>query len=211
MGAKVTVLDLGLGNLHSVLRAFERVGAKAERVRSAEEVLAAERLVVPGQGAFADGAAALSGQLGDAVRQSIRSGVPYFGICLGMQLLFEESEEAPGAKGLGILEGKVLRLPEVVGADGRPAKIPQMGWNQVQGTQAHPMLRDGGWYYFVHSYYCAPKDASTIAGETVFGGEGGHRFCSAVARPGLFACQYHPEKSQRRGEEALGAFLEMKK
>lgn len=199
MNAKtVSVVNLGLGNLHSVVGAVERVGAKARIVEDVAGIEAADYLLVPGQGAFGDGARAVSGDLGVALRGRILSGTPYLGICLGMQLLFESSEEAPGAKGLGILKGKCARF--------EPApdrKVPHMGWNTTRAT--HPFVEDGAYYYFVHSFHCVPEDRSVVAAETEYGGT----FCSAVAQGNLYAVQFHPEKSQRRGETLLRKFLEL--
>lgn len=191
----VTVADLGLGNIQSVVRAFERLGASVLRTRSPTEISAARRVVVPGQGAFRDGAAALSGAMGHALRDAIARGVPYLGICLGMQLLFEDSEECPGTPGLGVLRGKVVRFVE-------RGKVPHIGWNQVSGE--HPLLPDGAWFYFVHSYHCVPDGAAVAVGHTDYDGT----FCSAVAQGPIFACQFHPEKSQEAGAEMLRRFLD---
>ncbi len=192
-----TILDLGLGNLHSVMRAVERVGARPVLVTGADEVATADRLLVPGQGGFAVGAATLAGGVGDALREYIAAGRPYFGICLGMQLLFETSEEAPGAAGLGVFGGAVRRLR---GEGGR--KVPHMGWNALES--AHPLLPSGAWMYFVHSYHCVPTDDSLVAATVDYG----EPVCAAIARGNCVATQFHPEKSQRRGEALLRRFLE---
>lgn len=194
----VSVVNLGLGNLHSVVGAVERVGAEARIVEDAAGIAAAQYLLVPGQGAFGDGARAVSGAVGSALRSRILEGVPYLGICLGMQLLFESSEEAPGAEGLGILKGKCVRF--------EPAperKVPHMGWNTTRTP--HTFVEDGAYYYFVHSFHCVPDDPAVVAAETEYGGT----FCSAVAQGNLRAVQFHPEKSQRRGETLLRKFLEL--
>ena len=165
----------------------------------------AERLVVPGQGSFRDGAVAAAGAVGAAVLNFLERGRPYLGICLGMQLLFEKSEEAPGAQGFGVLKGEVVRFPPPVeaGHPGARLKVPHMGWNQVRS--AHPYIDDQSWYYFVHSYYCVPADKSLVVGETEYG----LPLCTAVARGPIFACQFHPEKSHRAGRKLLRTFLEV--
>lgn len=194
----VSVVNLGLGNLHSVVGAVERVGAEARIVKDVAGIEAADYLLVPGQGAFGDGARAVSGALGEALRSRILEGVPYLGICLGMQLLFESSEEAPGAAGLGVLKGKCVRFtptPE--------RKVPHMGWNTTRTT--HAFVEDGAYYYFVHSFHCVPDERAVVAAETEYG----ETFCSAVAQGNLLAVQFHPEKSQRRGETLLRKFLEL--
>lgn len=192
-----TILDLGLGNLHSVMRAVERVGAEPVLERTPEAIGKAERLLVPGQGGFARGADALGGGVGEALREYLDSGRPYFGICLGMQLLFEASEEAPGARGLGFFEGRVRRL---AGGPGR--KVPHMGWNTLRSD--HPLFPAGGWFYFVHSFHCVPEDRSIVAATVDYG----EPVCAAIAHGPCVATQFHPEKSQRRGEALLRRFLE---
>jgi len=192
-----TILDLGLGNLHSVMRAVERVGAEPVLERTPEAIAAADLLLVPGQGGFAAGAAALEGGVGEALREYLRSGRPYFGICLGMQLLFEASEEAPGAPGLGHFEGTVRRL---AGGGGR--KVPHMGWNTLESR--HELFPAGAWFYFVHSYHCVPTDEALVAATVDYG----EPVCAAIAQGPCVATQFHPEKSQRRGEALLRSFLE---
>lgn len=202
MTDRVTIVDLGLGNLHSVARAFERVGAAPTIASDPDAIRGAERLVVPGQGAFRECAEALVAGLGDALREAIAAGTPYLGICLGMQVLFADSEEAPGARGLGIFPGRVVRFRhDLTARDGTRLKVPHMGWNQVSGR--HPLVEDGGWYYFVHSYYCVPDDDALVAGTATYG----EPFCAAIARDNVFACQFHPEKSQARGATLVERFL----
>jgi glutamine amidotransferase len=201
-GGRVTIVDLGLGNLHSVAKAFERAGAAAELTSDPEVLLRAERLVMPGQGAFKECAHALGGELGEAVRAWIDGGKPYLGICLGMQALFESSEEAPGEKGLGIFAGTVKRFSSTLAdGEGRTLKVPHIGWNQIESR--HPVFEDGEWYYFVHSYYCVPADESLVVATTDYGGP----FCSAIARNNVLACQFHPEKSQHAGARLIRRFL----
>jgi glutamine amidotransferase len=199
----VGLVDLGLGNLHSVARAIERAGATPSLCRAPEDVARAERLVVPGQGAFRDCARALEAGFGDAIREALARGVPYFGICLGMQMLFEESDEAPGARGLGVFAGRVERFGGGLRdeATGERLKVPHMGWNEVESS--HPWMPAREWFYFVHSYRCVPLDPAC----TVATADHGGAFCAAVAREGLFACQFHPEKSAGPGIELLRRFL----
>jgi imidazole glycerol-phosphate synthase subunit HisH len=200
----VTIVDLGLGNLRSVARAFERAGATATVSSSPETVRRADRLVVPGQGAFRDAVRALSEGLGEAVREVIRAGKPYLGICLGMQALFDESEEAPGERGLGVYAGSVVRfVDDMRDPDtGDRLKVPHMGWNEVSAD--HPLMPAWGWYYFTHSYHCVPADASLVVARAEY--QGG--FCAAVGRDNTFACQFHPEKSHREGQRLIERFLE---
>ena len=199
---RVAIVDLGLGNLHSVVKAFERAGANAELSTDPDVLSRADRLVMPGQGAFKECAHALAGDIGEAVRSWIDSGRPYLGICLGMQALFESSEEAPGAKGLGIFRGTVKRFArDLHDAEGHRLKVPHIGWNQIDSI--HPVFENRAWYYFVHSFYCVPDEKSVVAATTDYGGP----FCSAVARDNVLACQFHPEKSQDAGARVISHFL----
>ena len=205
--AEVLLVDTSMGNLRSVARALERVGARVELSADPDRIAAAGRVVVPGQGHFGDCARALEGGLGEALLAHIAAGKPYLGICLGMQVLFESSEEAEGARGLGVFEGTVRRFQsDLVDPDdpSRRLKVPHMGWNLVEG--AHPLLPARDWFYFVHSYYCDPVDPSRVVGSSDYG----MRFCAAVAKDNVFACQFHPEKSQRAGSALLARFVEGK-
>jgi len=206
----VTIADLGSGNLRSVAKALEAVGADAVVTADADAVARAQRLVVPGQGAFGACAAGLDrggGALRQAVRAHIDSGRPFFGICIGMQLLFEESEESPGTRGLGLLPGRVRRF-----ADRPELKIPHMGWNETRRGPAAGVgagrhlddVADGAFFYFIHSYYPDPARAEDVALRS----EHGVAFCAAVARDNVFACQFHPEKSQAAGLALLRRFVQ---
>jgi imidazole glycerol-phosphate synthase subunit HisH len=193
--AAVVVADLGSGNLRSVEKAFAAAGASVTVTADADRVARADKLVVPGQGAFGACAAGLDrggGALRQAVREAIAAGRPFFGICIGMQLLFEGSEENPEAPGFGIFPGRVRRFVDRAGL-----KIPHMGWNQTRVGPAGPPARcpDGAYYYFVHSYYADPARADDVA----LTSDHGVSFCAAVARDNVFACQFHPEKSQGAG------------
>ncbi len=211
---RLVVCDVGLGNLRSVERALAEAarsarthGVDVEVTREASNVRAADRLVLPGQAAFGDYARALSGGLGDAVREHLRAERPYLGICMGLQMLFDESEEAPGVPGLGVLAGRVVRLqPGTDGATGMPRKIPHVGWNTAQAVgEERGLLAPGDeeHFYFVHSFVVVPSDGAVIASTTSYG----ETFVSAVSCGNVFACQFHPEKSQRAGLALLERFL----
>jgi glutamine amidotransferase len=199
------LVDTGLGNLRSVQKALEAAGGTVVRTRDPEAIRRADRVVVPGQGGFGRCAVALAGGLAEALHESRARGVPYLGICLGLQVLFEGSEEAPGAKGLGWFSGTVRKLQA---ADG--LKIPHMGWNQVElASGGHPALSAAGgdqtWFYFVHSFHAVPEDPSVVRGVS---GYGPNRITAAVARDNVLATQFHPEKSQAAGLALLGRFLQ---
>jgi len=190
-----------MGNLRSVSKAIEHVAPQAEVLVTADpgSVLASDRVVVPGQGAMPDCMRQL-GESGarEAVIEAARS-KPFLGICIGLQMLFEHGEEGD-TPGLGLLPGNVPRFA-LTGL-----KIPHMGWNEVQQTRAHPLwsdIADGSRFYFVHSYYPAPRDPALTAGTAVYG----KPFTCAVARDNIFAVQFHPEKSQSAGLQLLSNFV----
>lgn len=194
----VTIVDYGSGNLRSVQKAFERLGAEARITDDPEVVAQAGRVVLPGVGAFGDAMRALHARgLVEPLVAHVRADKPFFGICMGLQLLFETGLEGGRHEGLGVLPGEVVRFDVSAGM-----KVPHMGWNTVAWRDARP-ADAGGWYYFVHSYHARPKDASLVAAVTDYGGE----FCSAVSRGRLFATQFHPEKSQTAGLELLARFI----
>jgi glutamine amidotransferase len=202
----VAVADTGSGNLRSVEKALARAGGDVVVTSDPDVLAAADKLVVPGQGAFGACIAGLDangGALAQVVRQSIAAGKPYLGICLGLQVLFEGSEEDPTCKGLGILPGQVRRFPPHA-----TLKIPHMGWNATArraagGTPVLADVPDGTYFYFVHSYFAVPARAADVALES----EHGVKFCAAVARDNVFACQFHPEKSQDAGQALLRRFV----
>jgi glutamine amidotransferase len=205
----VVVVDYGMGNLRSVAKAIEHVAPQAEvRVSSdAAEIAAADRVVVPGQGAMPDCMRELSARgLRDAVIRAAAE-KPFLGICVGLQMLFGHAEEGD-VMGLEILPGRIPRFPQaaMVAPDGTRLKVPHMGWNQVQQAEAHPLwdgIEDGARFYFVHSYYVEPASPEVIAGSTHYG----IPFTSAVARANIFAVQFHPEKSAQAGLRLLGNFM----
>jgi glutamine amidotransferase len=210
---RIVVCDVGLGNLRSVERALTHAaggrGLDVAITRDPAAIAAADRLVMPGQGGFGDCARGLEGALGDAVRGHVARGRPYLGICLGLQVLFGSSEEAPGCAGLGLLEGHVARLAGGTDATtGAPLKIPHVGWNAADPAAATGGARgllaaEPAHFYFVHSYVVVPRDPGVVAATTEYG----ERFVSAVAQGNVFACQFHPEKSQRAGLALLERFL----
>jgi imidazole glycerol-phosphate synthase subunit HisH len=194
----IAIIDYGMGNLRSVQKAFERLGHAAEVTGDADRISRAPGVVLPGVGAFAACMTNLAAAgLVEPVKHAIRTGRPFLGICLGMQLLFDESEEFGPVAGLGILPGRVVRFPTDAAR-----KVPHMGWNSLRIIRRAPELAgidDGAYVYFVHSYYPVPRDADVVATTTPYGEE----FASSVVRDNVFACQFHPEKSQRIGLRLL--------
>jgi len=207
----VAVIDYGMGNLRSVVKAIEHVAPRARVVLTsrAEDVVAATRVVFPGQGAIAGCMTALDAyRLRDAVLAATTT-KPFLGICLGLQALFEFSEEGGGVQGLGVLPGRVPRFPPERMQDPRTGlalKVPHMGWNQVRQVRAHALWKgipDNARFYFVHSYYVAAANPADLTGETEYG----LRFTSAAARANIFAVQFHPEKSATAGLKLLENFM----
>jgi imidazole glycerol-phosphate synthase subunit HisH len=205
-GPEVVIVDYGMGNLRSVQKALEAVGARAAVTRDPGRVREAQALVLPGVGAFGDCMANLSAYgLLEPVRERALSETPFLGICLGYQLLFEESEEFGPHSGLGVLPGKVVRFPRELVEGGEVLKVPHMGWNRIAKRKEVPALADvpdGSYVYFVHSYYPVPAEPEVVATTTTYG----LPFASSVARGNLFACQFHPEKSQKVGLALLRGF-----
>ena len=203
----IAVVDAGVGNLRSVVKAMAAVATGEVRlVDDAAQLSSADRIVVPGQGAFGDSAKALrpNASLGAAVLDHVRAGKPYLGICLGMQLLFEDSEEAPGDAGLAFFEGSVRRLPHDAREGARACKLPNIGWCATTATHDRDELDRAlaGWFYYVHSYAAAPTD-DVVAADAPFGQ---HAFVAAVRRDNVLGVQFHPEKSQAVGLALLAAF-----
>lgn len=206
----IIVLDYGSGNLRSVVKALETVSEKSDSVeasRQASTILAADKVVFPGQGAIGQCMSRLRDQELDSVILECIETKPFLGICLGLQSLMESSEEDGGVAGLGVLPGRVKRFqPDVRDERGALYKIPSMGWNQVYQQHSHPLwkgIKDGSRFYFVHSYYAEPERPEDIVGETDYI----RRYTSAVARDNFFATQFHPEKSQHDGLRLLKNFV----
>ena len=197
----IRIVDYGMGNLRSVQKAFEKLGIAAEIVTSPDQIASAEKLVLPGVGAFRDAIHELERlELVEPIREHIRKDKPFLGICLGLQLLFDVSFEDGEWKGLGVLAGDVVRFPAMP-----DLKVPHMGWNNLEPTHACRLLNEipaDASVYFVHSYYVRPTDESVIAARTTYG----IPFTSMIERGNLFATQFHPEKSQKVGLKLLENF-----
>jgi imidazole glycerol-phosphate synthase subunit HisH len=200
----IAIIDYGMGNLRSVQKGFEKVGSQATITSDPAVLRGAEKVVLPGVGAFEDAMQELKRRdLVGPIRRAIDAGKPFLGICLGLQLLFDVGYEGGKFEGLGILPGEVVRfdLP-------REYKVPHMGWNQLQIRQQAPLLAgldDGTYAYFVHSYYVVPRDRSVIATETCYP----EPFTSMIWRDNVMATQFHPEKSQADGLRMLRNFAEL--
>ena len=203
MKKEIILIDAGTGNLRSVQKALESVGATVTRTDDPQAVLSASKVVLPGVGAFGDFMSGLRARnLEGAVKAVAARGVPLLGICVGMQALFEVSEEMGTHAGLGLLRGRVLRF-----ADNLSVKIPHTGWNQLEARQGAPLfnqIKAGAYVYFNHSYYCQPEDPSDITAEVDYG----IRYACAVQRGNIFGVQFHPEKSQAVGLQILKNFVE---
>src|SRR5215204_1676008 len=196
----VAIVDYDAGNTLSVTRALEKVGARVDLTPEPERVLAADAVVLPGVGAFGGCMSKLRERgMEEACGEAFRSGKPFLGVCVALQIVFAASQESPGVEGLGLLAGEVVRFA------GNGLKVPHMGWNELSVVRDHPVLRglDGEAFYFVHSYYPEPEDAEDLLGETYYG----TRFCSAAGRDNLIAVQFHPEKSSRAGLGLYENFL----
>jgi glutamine amidotransferase len=203
----IAIIDYGMGNLRSVQKGFERMGHEVVVTNDAKTILDASKVVLPGVGAFPDCMRNLREYgLIDAVHRTIKSGKPFLGICLGLQLLFTESEEFGISKGLDIIKGRVIRFKGPEFAD---LKIPHMGWNSISIKRQVPTLQDvpdNSHVYFVHSFHVVPEDKSVIATTTPYGIE----FVSSIWKDNIFAVQFHPEKSQNLGLSILKRFGEQK-
>lgn len=201
----LAVIDYGAGNLRSVLHALNFLGADSVRVvRTPHDLRGADKIILPGVGAFGAGMQQLHEQnLVQPIRDTVQAGTPYLGICLGMQFLFERSDEMGTHDGLGLLPGHVTRFPTDLGL-----KVPHMGWNELQPCQPSPLLRNvpaGSYAYFVHSYYCVPANPA----DTLITVDYGMPFTAAISHDNIYGVQFHPEKSQRTGLQILTNFLEL--
>ncbi|MEK7229030.1 MAG: imidazole glycerol phosphate synthase subunit HisH [Candidatus Binatota bacterium] len=199
--SEIAIIDYGMGNLRSVQKGLERVGCKAQVTREPQQIVSARGVVLPGVGAFSACMENLRRfGLVEAIREVVLQRKPFLGICLGFQLLFTESEEFGPQKGLDLFPGKVVGFHPQNGL-----KVPHMGWNRIVKKKESPFLQgitDGDYLYFVHSYYVTPADVSVVATTTTYGTS----FVSSIATDHLFACQFHPEKSQKIGLRILDNF-----
>ncbi len=202
----ITIIDYGMGNLRSVQKGFEKVGFEARVTDDPRDVEKAERLVLPGVGAFKDCMDNLrKGGFVDPILEHVAKGRPFLGICLGLQLLFSESEEFGHHQGLGIVPGKAVRFAADMRQGGEELKVPHMGWNQISIERQAPIYQgvaEGASVYFVHSYYVVPEDAKVVATTTDYG----MTFCSSIWQDNVMATQFHPEKSQQVGLQILKNF-----
>ena len=200
----VAIIDYDAGNIKSVQKALAKLGQEAEITSEAEKILAANRIILPGVGAFGDAMQNLRARgLDGVIHRAVDAGIPFLGICLGQQLLFERSDEAPGVEGLGIVEGEILRIPAAKGL-----KIPHMGWNSLHLSHGGRLFRgveEQSYVYFVHSYYLKARDGDIVKASTEYGVE----IHASVEKDNVFACQFHPEKSGGAGLRILGNFLEV--
>jgi glutamine amidotransferase len=197
----IAIVDYGMGNLRSVTNAFRRLGAEIAVTRDQKVIREARALVLPGVGAFGKCVENLRKfDLFDLLKEQMAQGKPYLGICLGMQILLESSEESPGVRGMAVIRGRAVRFRGAM-------KVPHMGWNSVdmvRPAKVFDTIPNGSYFYFVHSYFCEPDEPVT-ATTTEYGG----KFTSSLEKDNIFACQFHPEKSQAVGLRLLGNFVRL--
>jgi glutamine amidotransferase len=214
MTQTITMIDYGASNIRSAQKAFEYIGATVDLTEDPEVVRQADKLVLPGVGAFGSGMAGLHQRhLPAAIHEAVQRGIPFLGICVGMQLMFTEGHEMGIHQGLDLLAGKVLRFPDKLAIDNYQLpidnlKVPHMGWNQLEPAWENPLLagiQTGDYAYFVHSYYCDPVEATAVLAWTDYG----FPFASVVAKDNLYGLQFHPEKSQSVGLRIIQNFIEM--
>ncbi len=200
----IAIIDYGAGNIQSVAKALRHIGCDCKVTKNKEEILASDGAVLPGVGSFGDTVDTMNAYgIKETVKEYIAGGKPFLGICLGMQLLFPESEESPGAEGLGIFEGTITRIP-----DGEGLKIPHMGWNSLTVNPKSRLLKGIGeepYVYFVHSYFLTAKDSELVAARTEYGVS----IDAAVEKGNVFATQFHPEKSGETGLKILRNFAKI--
>lgn len=200
----IAIIDYDAGNIRSVEKALQYLGQEVTITRQGEEILAADKVILPGVGSFGDAMEKIRQyDLEDVIRRVAEQKTPFLGICLGLQLLFEQSEESPGARGVGLLKGQILRIPE-----GEGRKIPHMGWNSLSLRNEGRLFRgipDGAYVYFVHSYYLKAADEKIVKASAEYG----ISIHASVERDNIFACQFHPEKSGDTGLQILKNFIEI--
>jgi glutamine amidotransferase len=199
---ETVIVDYGMGNLRSVEKTVEAVGGRPIIAGNPETVRRAARLILPGVGAFGDAMSNLRrAGLDDSIREAVSFGVPLLGLCLGLQLIFTQSEEFGIHEGLNLIPGRVRRFSDP------GLRVPHVGWNQIEGTRPNPLLKnipEGTYFYFVHSFYVEPARSENILRWTDYGGR---RFCSIALRDNVWGAQFHPEKSQNAGKQLLRNFL----
>lgn len=200
----IAIIDYDAGNIRSVEKALQFLGQEVTITRRGDEILAADKVILPGVGAFGDAMEKIRQyELEDVIHQVVEQKTPFLGICLGLQLLFEQSEESPGARGLGLLKGQILRIPE-----GEGRKIPHMGWNSLKFQNEGRLFRgipDGAYVYFVHTYYLKAADETIVKASTEYG----TKIHASVEQDNIFACQFHPEKSGDTGLQILQNFIDL--
>lgn len=204
----IAIIDYDAGNIKSVEKALLMLGEEVEVTRDPQKLLQAEKVILPGVGAFGDAMARLKEYgLVDVIRQITQKDTPFLGICLGLQLLFESSEESPGVEGLGLLKGEIVRIPEGKGTDGTPLKIPHIGWNSLHFPKQGRLfegLPEESYVYFVHSYYLRARE-DIVTAQTQYGVS----IDASVEKGNIFACQFHPEKSSDVGLQILKNFVKI--
>lgn len=202
----IAIVDYDAGNIKSVEKALEYIGEQPFVTRDSETILSADKVILPGVGSFGDAMEKLQKYgLVEILHEVVKKGIPLLGICLGLQLLFESSEETPGVHGLGVLKGKVVRIPDKAGY-----KIPHMGWNSININTKSELFRgipENSYVYFVHSYYLHAEDRSIVTAQTEYG----TAIDAAVEKDNVFACQFHPEKSSEVGQQILKNFIHIRR
>ncbi len=205
---KIAIVDDGIGNIRSILNAFENQGADVTLTNDKDKILESDGLVLPGVGAFAHGMNSLDKyNLIDVIKEYVLSGKPFIGICLGMQMLFEASEEFGETKGLGVISGRVVKLPT---KDSQNEKLPHVGWNELNSRDTQwpgtilENIEEGSDMYFVHSFVVQPRDSENILSTTEYSG---YNFCSSVKKGNVYGCQFHPEKSGKIGLKIIKDFI----